>query len=176
MKTTKSKDSSKIQVRNRFDRVRRTVVEAIPPQGSLTQQQFKDECDMNRIVRNAMRGIAPRHLNPGVPHFDDFSEVPDLMTAYDLVAKAEEAFSSLPAALRAELGNDPARITELSDDQIHRYKLGKSSPERLDGNGGVNPSSSSPAFSSPGQGEMAGTEPATAPSGAAIPNKKGHPK
>lgn len=88
-----------------------------------TQQQFKDECDMNLIVANAKRGIPPRFLNPSVPQFGDFSDVPDLATAFNLIQEAYEAFLNLPAALRAELGNDPARINELTHDQAVRYNL-----------------------------------------------------
>lgn len=167
--------TSRPKIRNRFDRLRRTVIQAVPPQGSIVQQQFKDECDMNRIVRNAQRGIMPRHRSQGTPQYGDFTSVPDLTEAYNIISRAEEAFMSLPAALRAELGNDPTRIPELTHDQISRYKLGKGSPASLDGNGGVNPSSSSSASSSPGQGETAGTEPAAAPKGAASSNKKGQP-
>lgn len=93
------------------------------PESAATQQQFKDECDMNRIVANAQRGIAPKYLARGVPRFGDFSEIPDLTTAYAQIKAAEEAFAELPAALRLELGNDPKRIDELTQDQAKRFNL-----------------------------------------------------
>jgi len=111
-------------LRRRWDRSRRTVILASPPDASLTQQQFKDECDMNRIVKNAMRGIPPKHLNQRVPQYGDFSNIPDLSSAYDAIERAESAFSSLPAELRRELDNDPRNVTQLTEDQIKRYNLG----------------------------------------------------
>lgn len=94
-------------------------------EGAQTQQQFKDDCDMNRIVKNASRGIAPRFLNPNMPQYGDFSETKDLMSAYSTIRDAEEAFMNLPSGLRLELGNDPARLSELTQDQLERYNLVK---------------------------------------------------
>lgn len=114
-------------VRNRNSHARVVVQLAIPPEDSLTQQQFKDECDINRIVQNAQRGIAPKYLARGTPQYGDFSNVPDLPQAYEKIRKAEEAFMNLPAQLRLELNNDPAQINRLTDEQIKRYKLDKDS-------------------------------------------------
>lgn len=150
------------KVRNRFDRMRRTVQLAVPPEKSLTQQQFKDECDMNRIVKNAMKGIAPRYLARGVPQYGDFSEVPDLREAYEVIEKAEEAFFALPAELRRELGNDPREIQNLTADQVARYKLGKEQPTTggSEAEPSPSPASSAPkAPSEPKQKAKAGTPP-----------------
>lgn len=93
------------------------------PANLQTQQQFKDECDMNRIVKNAARGIAPRYLARGTPQYGDFYNVPNLPEAYELIERAESAFMNLPAGLRLELGNDPANINKLTVEQIKRFKL-----------------------------------------------------
>lgn len=138
-------------VRSRWDRMKVIVQLADAPEAARTQQQFKDECDINRIVRNAQRGIAPTRYARGEPQWGDFSEVPNLADAYETVARAEAAFMSLPAALRAELDNDPARINELTEDQIKRFRLGKeevSAPST--------PSTSSqPSSASPAAGQAA---------------------
>lgn len=117
------------KVRNRWDRLRITDPQYEVPETSLTQQQFKDECDMNRIVENAKRGIPPKFTNRGQPHYGDFSEVPNLTDAYNQIARAEEAFMSLPAQLRLELQNDPRNIDKITVEQIERFKLGKRLPE-----------------------------------------------
>jgi len=93
-----------------------------------TQQQFKDECDINRIVKNAARGIAPRFLARGTPQFGDFSNVPSIEEAYDTIERAQSAFMNLPAQLRLELDNDPANISKLTKEQATRYKLTKELP------------------------------------------------
>lgn len=120
--------TKKILIRNWQHRQRRTVRLAEPPKDSLTQQQFRDDCDINQIVARAQRGIPPRFTARGEPHFGDFSEVPDLVSAYDLVERANEAFMTLPAQLRLELGNDPLRINELTREQIERYELNEKLP------------------------------------------------
>lgn len=113
------------KIRTRFDRDRRTVKLAEPPQDSLTQQQFKDECDMNRIVKNAMRGVTPRFMRTDQPQYGDFADVPDLHRSFELIQAAEQAFSALPAELRLELNNDPRNITQITLAQSEKYKLGK---------------------------------------------------
>lgn len=128
---------------------------------ALTQQQFRDECDINRIVKNATRGIAPRFQARGVPQYGDFSQVPDLMGAYELVQRAEAAFMNLPAELRLELDNDPANINQLTQEQVIRFKLGKEAP----------PSQLPPP--APGQGATGGTEPPEAPQAPSAPAPKG---
>lgn len=112
-------------VRDRNSRLRVRVTHFDYPETAETQQQFADECDMNKIVDRANRGIAPRYQAQGVPQYGDFSNVPDLPTAYAQIQRAEEAFMRLPAQLRLELGNDPARISQLTQDQIKRFGLGK---------------------------------------------------
>lgn len=112
--------------RNKLGRVTQPVYEV--PENLRTQQQFKNECDINRIVENAKKGIPPRFLARGEPHYGDFSRVPDLTEAYNITQRANEAFLSLPSKLRLELDNDPANIGNLTKDQIERYDLGKKLP------------------------------------------------
>lgn len=116
---------NKPQIRNRFSQVRRSVRKVEDAGDHHTQQQFKDECDINRIVQNANRGVPPRYFAQGQPHYGDFSNVPDLMEAHDKIERAKQAFMTLPAGLRGELDNDPRRINEISREQIDRYKLKK---------------------------------------------------
>lgn len=113
----------KLVVRNRNSRSRRVTRNFPHPDKVRTQQQFKTECDINHIVKNAMRGVPPRFLARGVPQFGDFTDVPNLADAYAIIRNAEEAFLNLPSELRLELGNDPARINELTKEQADKYGL-----------------------------------------------------
>lgn len=117
------KPTSHPRVRDRWHRLRVPVELADAPEKALTQQQFKDECDINRIVQNAMRGIPPRFMARGTPQYGDFSRVSTLTEAYQVIEQAEEAFMDLPAQLRLELGNDPRNINHLTEEQLRRYKL-----------------------------------------------------
>lgn len=143
---------SKLIIRNRNSRVRSPYPLVSAPDKSLTQQQFKNECDMNRIVANSQRGIPPRYLAKGTPHYGDFTANVDLTAAYNTISAAEEAFMALPSGLRAELHNDPVNLASLTADQIARYKLGKNLPT---------PGSTPPSPASPEAGQAVPPEPAS---------------
>lgn len=120
-------------IRNRSSRKSSpTKLAASPPKASQTKQEFKTESDINVIVARAMRGQAPTWLNTKVPQYSDVSGVPDLHSAYEMISQAEESFMTLPAALRRELGNDPANITQLTRDMATRHGLLKSPPQPLE--------------------------------------------
>lgn len=104
-------------------RRRRYTNLADAPEASLAQQQFKEDCDMNNIVRKAMRGIPPRFQREDEPQYGDFSNPIELERAFNTMAQAKDAFMNLPAELRLELNNDPRRIAYITAEQAKRYKL-----------------------------------------------------
>lgn len=74
-----------------------------------TQQQFKQECDINEIVRRfGLTGELP--AEPRIGSFGDFTGVHDFHAAMNMVRGAEEAFMEFPAELRARFGNDPGQM------------------------------------------------------------------
>lgn len=73
---------------------------------SLTQQQFKEECDVNRIVRS--NSFQP--VNPLALRFEDVSEVVQYDEALSIVQKAQDSFSDLPADVRFRFQNDPSQM------------------------------------------------------------------
>lgn len=78
---------------------------------SLTQQQFTKDADLNEIVRRCGIKDADMPVIPLSEKIVDLSVVPnDLRTVLDLGRAATDHFMNLPAALRAEFGNDPARM------------------------------------------------------------------
>ena len=78
---------------------------------SLAQQHFKDECDINNILRQFnITGILPEH--PVSPRYGDFTGVTDYHTALNQVIAAEDEFMSLPATIRARFENDPAQLID----------------------------------------------------------------
>lgn len=101
---------------------------------SVTQQSFKDECDINKILeRFGLTGEMPE--NPRLPQSGDFTGVSDFHTAMTAVRKAEEGFLELPANLRARFGNDPQNLLEFLEDVKNKdeaVKLGlvEKPPER----------------------------------------------
>jgi len=77
---------------------------------SLTQQQFKQECDINYILNQYLRTGVLTHVSSETPYYSDVSELGSYSAALDVVRRAETAFMELPAKLREELGNSPARF------------------------------------------------------------------
>jgi phage internal scaffolding protein len=78
---------------------------------SLAQQHFKDECDINNILRQFnLTGVLPE--SPLSPRYGDFTGIGDYHTALNQVIAAEDGFMSLPANLRARFENDPAQLIE----------------------------------------------------------------
>lgn len=93
---------------------------------TLTQQHFKDECDINVIVeRFGLTGEIPHVVN--IPTYGDFEGIFDFQTAMNTVRAAEEAFMTLPAKMRARFNNQPHQLLEFLNDDENRdeaVKLG----------------------------------------------------
>ena len=87
----------------------------------MTQQHFKDECDINVIVNRYVKTGVLEHQASMEPHYADLSEIPtDLQSAYDAVFRAEAAFMDLPSEIRKSLDNDPARLSQWLSDPSNR--------------------------------------------------------
>ena len=80
----------------------------------LTQQCFKDECDINNIIaRYEQTGlIGDGSFSPREPMFGDYSEIPDFQVVRNQMAKGVEIFESLPARVRQMFDNDVALYCE----------------------------------------------------------------
>lgn len=93
---------------------------------TLTQQHFKDECDINVIVeRFGLTGEMPQVLN--MPTYGDFTGIFDFQSAMNTVRQAEEAFMTLPANMRARFHNQPHELLEFLNDDNNKdeaIKLG----------------------------------------------------
>lgn len=100
---------------------------------SMTKQCFKEECDINNIVKRYMdTGILGDPFDTRKPVFGDFSDVPDFHEAQGVIAKAFEQFADLPAEVRDRFANNPAQLMEFLDNPANRdeaIKLGLVSSE-----------------------------------------------
>ena len=91
---------------------------------SLAQQQFKDECDINNILRQFnITGQLPD--TPLSPKYGDFTGISDYKTALDRVISADEEFMNLPATLRARFDNDAANLIEFLENDQNRAEAEK---------------------------------------------------
>ena len=81
---------------------------------TLTQQHFKDECDINNILRQFnITGQLPEQTIS--PRYGDFTGISDYHSALNQVIAAEDEFMRLPADLRARFENDPAQLIQFLD-------------------------------------------------------------
>jgi len=86
---------------------------------SLTQQHFKEECDVNNIINKFIKtGVMP--LGTRKPQYGDFSAVPDYQQAQDQLNQAKDAFSQMPSAIRKRFNNDPAELIKFVLDPKNR--------------------------------------------------------
>lgn len=95
-----------------------------------TQQQFKEDSDINEIVRRfGLTGELPSDIRP--PQYGDFTNITDFHTAMNAVRQAEEEFMRIPPDLRARFANDPQRLLMFVEDPNNRdeaQKLGLLKP------------------------------------------------
>lgn len=78
----------------------------------LTQQQYRDECDINIIMKQYTQdGLLP----PGTQAtalYGDFSDVNDFLDAQLIVKEAQEQFAMLSARVRDRFHNDPVEFLD----------------------------------------------------------------
>ena len=83
---------------------------------SRTKQSFKEECDINTIVKRfGLTGQLPENLRP--PQYGDYSEIPDFKTAMNVIVDAQTNFMYMPAEIRARFHNSPQEFLEFCGDQ-----------------------------------------------------------
>lgn len=97
-----------------------------------TQQQFKEECDINTIVKNfGLTGELPANVK--MPLSEDFLEVTDYQEALNKLIEADRKFMEFPAEIRAQFENDPGKFVTFVEnpenvDQCRKWGLAV--PER----------------------------------------------
>lgn len=97
-----------------------TRVATINSEHSKTDQQFAKDCDINEIVRKFKKTGQLTHLSKKQGVYADVSQVPDLLTAYEQITIAENAFADLPSDVRLKFSNNPQEmINFLTNPQNH---------------------------------------------------------
>lgn len=118
------------------------------PEPTLAQQNAKDECDINTIVRRfGLTGELPNNVR--MPKYGDFTNVTTYHDAMNAVIAANESFMQLPADVRSRFNNDAGAFVDFCSDESNRAeaeKLGLVQPEAVTSNpapagGGVDQSS-----------------------------------
>nr|QJB19123.1 MAG: internal scaffolding protein [Microvirus sp.] len=102
---------------------------------SLTQQEFAAECDVNTIMaRYVSTGTIPVYADRQ-PFYVDNIGMPTFQEMQNTLISASEAFMALPANVRKEFDNDPAKFVDFCSDEKNVDKLREwnmLSPEALE--------------------------------------------
>jgi hypothetical protein len=118
-----------VEFYTRYNAPKSPVADSSKP--SLTQQEFKESCDINNIlakfsVQAQALGVDASQLMPqDQGTYGDFSNLDDFQTAQNKIAFLNDQFSNLPSDVRRRFGDDlnnfvsaisdPTRVDELGE-------------------------------------------------------------
>lgn len=91
---------------------------------SRTQQSFKDDCDVNLIMKRFERTGILDHLNEFNGQYGDFTDLPvSYHDAVNQVLAAQDMFMTVPSAIRDRFGNDPGAFLAFVDNPANGQEL-----------------------------------------------------
>lgn len=80
---------------------------------SKTLQNFKEECDINNIMKKFERTGMLNHAKEFEGGYGDFTNTPvDYQEACNIILEAERMFMTVPSKVRKEFDNDPGKFLE----------------------------------------------------------------
>ena len=89
-----------------------------------TKQSFKNECDINNIVKaHVKKGISP-FLDPAQAGQNyGFAPAASLQDAMNVVTYANQGFAELPSEVRNHFDNDPVKFVDFLDEPGNESQL-----------------------------------------------------
>lgn len=109
-------------VRKRVTAPQTPIDEKLGRRVSKTKQQFKDECDINTIMRKFEKtGVLPPLSRQGM--YGDFTTIPDYQTACDMVIAADSQFMKLSSRIRERFQNDPGKFLKFATDPANAEEM-----------------------------------------------------
>lgn len=111
------------------DRVRPQLI--CHPDEDKTDQSFKEECDINAIMKQYEEYGVIEHLNRLEPQWVDVPDF-DFHESMELIREAREKFEALPASLRERFANDPHNFLEFftrEENRAEGERLGLLTPK-----------------------------------------------
>lgn len=89
----------------------------------LTQQHFKNDCDIDQILAKYARTGTFDHLASRNGDYSDLLDATDFHDCMNRVIEAQEVFNSIPAHVRARFQNDPAQFLEFVSNPANRNEM-----------------------------------------------------
>lgn len=101
------------------------VIDLIFPVDSLvTDQSFRDECDINTIMAKYQSTGELPVINAAQANWLDVTGM-DFQTHMDFIVDAQNMFDELPSAVRDRFGNDPAAFLDYVSDERNTVEIAK---------------------------------------------------
>lgn len=94
-----------------------------PAEGK-TKQEFKDDCDINVLLKRYQETGSLEHVNQRQALFADVSAM-DYQEAMNIIADARSAFLDLPAKVRDRFNNDPHEFLAFVEDPENAAEAGE---------------------------------------------------
>lgn len=113
----------------------RTRVRTINEEKTRTQQQFKDQCDVNNIMSKYLKTGEIHHLARKAGVYADVSNITDYHGMLLQVQDAANAFMALPSSIRIRFNNDPQELLQFLQDPKNLEegtKLGLFEPKKTE--------------------------------------------
>lgn len=101
-------------IKDKDGRVTKVVTVFTKP--TKTQQQFKDQCDVNKIIKKYQKTGELDHLKKSQGVFADLTYVGDYQESLNKVIQANKSFSELNSQTRNRFRNDPQQLIEFLSD------------------------------------------------------------
>ena len=90
---------------------------------SRTQQNFKEESEINNIVARYQKTGIIEHASKFAPSYGELPDAGEFHTAMNLVTAATSMFEELPSSVRSRFGNEPASFLAFVDDEANRPEM-----------------------------------------------------
>jgi len=79
---------------------------------SKTKQSFKDECDINNILKKYQKSSILEHVNTHQGDYSDLGDLPSYQESLNIIINAKNSFNTLPSSIRKQFENDPAQFLD----------------------------------------------------------------
>jgi len=86
------------------------------PVGPGAKQSFKEECDINHLMKKYENEGRLPEMRKENPVYGDFTNVQSYHDAQNIVIKANQQFKALDANIRKRFANSPAKLLEFVAD------------------------------------------------------------
>jgi len=97
-----------MKITNHHELRKRVQLDCSSPK--LTDQSYKNLCDINNIMAQYAKTGTFGHVASRQPQYIDNTTIPNLEDAFSIARNATELFNSLPADIRKLMDNNPVNL------------------------------------------------------------------